>query len=186
VDTQADTATTAATGLKDTLTNINTRASEVQSDLQTLQANVAILENTEVTVLNKATLEITNLTTLQQLQVRMEIEANLSRPPSTVFPVALLQLPNAFGGYLETVKSIVTDVVAKQTAVGHGSPNAARDLAAADAAFAAGQYKTAYQDYSKAYSDCQRSVRCRSGGRWGGPAGRGNRRGSVGRRGAGR
>jgi prefoldin subunit 5 len=153
VDTQADTLTTAATNLNTTLNDINTRVTEVQSDLQTLQTNVAVLENTEVTVLNKANLEITNLSALQTTQVRMEIEANLSRPAFTSGAVALYQLPNAFGGMLETVQAIVTDVINKQTAVGHGSPNAAPDLSAANAAFAAGHYKLAYQLYSKAYLD---------------------------------
>jgi hypothetical protein len=122
-----------------------------------------VLESTEVTVLNKANQEIVNLTTLQQLQLREEIEANLSRPSYMTGAVALFQLPGqaadgstyvpGSGGYLALVKTIAHDAVAKQTLVGHGSSSASEDLATADSAFTAGQYKKAYQYYSKAYLD---------------------------------
>jgi hypothetical protein len=67
--------------------------------------------------------------------------------------VALYELPIAKGGYLDTVKAIVTDTVAKETAIGRGSAQANSDLATANSDFAAGQYKTAYFYYSKAYQD---------------------------------
>ena len=153
VNTQSDTLTTQANNLGTTLTDINNRANELTTDLQTLQTNVAILESTEVTVLGKANQEIVNLSNLQTLQIRMEIEANLARPTYTSYAVALFQLPAAFGGFLEVAKSIAHDAVAKQTAVGHGNANAAGDLQAGDNAFAAGHFKLAYQNYSKAYID---------------------------------
>ena len=160
---QADTIDTAATALNTTVTDINTRTLEVQGDLKTLKTNVAILESTEVTVLNKANQEIVNLTTLQQLELRKQIEDNLSRAAYTTGEVGLFELPGQAadgstyvpgnGGYLLLVQTIAHDVVAKQMAVGHTSASAPEDLAAGDAALAAHHYKQAYQYYSKAYLD---------------------------------
>jgi hypothetical protein len=154
VNTQADTLITNAGTLNDTLNDINTRVAEVQTDLQTLQTNVSVLENTEVHVLEKADTEIANLNTFQTLQVRMLIEENLARNGTGTGPVGLFQLPAAFGGYLDTVKSIVTSTFADETASGRPpSAKALSDLAAANALFAAGHYKLAYGSYTKAYQD---------------------------------
>ena len=66
-------------------------------------------------------------------------------------PVGLFQLPAAFGGYLEVVKSIVTETLAKRAAIGNPSAQAMAFLVSANAAFAAAEYKTAYVNYRKAY-----------------------------------
>jgi TolA-binding protein len=145
VKTQTDTVETAVTALNEILDDITGRVEEVQTDLQTLQTRVEILRNTEVTILKKADTLIANLGTLEQLQLRMAIEQNLDKKSER--PIGLFQLPAAFGGYLELVKSIVTETLAKK------APNsqATAFLDAANAAFAAGEYKTAYVNYRKAY-----------------------------------
>ncbi|HEX7312107.1 MAG TPA: hypothetical protein VF232_13110 [Gaiellaceae bacterium] len=152
VATQTDTVDTAVTALNNILNDITIRVDDVQTDLQTLQTNVAVLRNTEVTILKKADSLIANLGTLETLQLRMEIEQNLDKNQGES-PIGLFQLPAAFGGYLEVVKSIVTDTLAKQAAVGNPSPKAMTDLIQANAAFTAGTYKTAYGLYRKAYTD---------------------------------
>ena len=152
VATQTDTVDTAVTALNNILNDITIRVDHVQIDLQTLQTNVAVLQNTEVTILKKADSLIANLGTLETLQLRMEIEQNLDKNQGEA-PIGLFQLPAAFGGYLEVVKSIVTETLAKEAAVGNPSPNAMSDLTQANAAFTAGAYKTAYGLYRKAYTD---------------------------------
>ena len=141
--------TSAVTALNDILDDITGRVEEVQFGLQTLQTRVAILRNTEVTILKKADTLIANLSTFETLQLRMQIEQNLDKNDEA--PVGLFQLPAAFGGYLEVVKSIVTETLAKRAAVGNPSAQAMAFLASANAAFAAGEYKTAYVNYRKAY-----------------------------------
>src|SRR6185437_417058 len=109
------------------------------------------LRNTEVTILKKADTLIANLNTFKDLQLRMEMEQNLDSNQGEG-PIALFQLPAAFGGYLEVVKSVVTETLAKEAAVGNPSPKAMIYLTQANAAFTAGTYKTAYQLYRKAYT----------------------------------
>jgi hypothetical protein len=149
VKTQTDTVDTAVTALNNILNDITTRVDDVQTGLQTLQTRVAILRNTEVTILKKADTLIANLGTFQTLQLRMEIEDNLDRNEEV--PIGLFQLPAAYGGYLEVVRSIVTETLAKEAAVGNPSPKAMIYLTQANAAFTAGTYKTAYALYRKAY-----------------------------------
>ena len=123
VNSQADTLISNAGTLNDTLNDINTRVAEVQSDLQTLQ-------------------------------LRMIIEENLSRNGTGTGPVGLFELPAAFGGYLDTVKSIVNSTFANETASGRPpSAKALSDLASANSLFAAGHYKLAYGEYTRAYQD---------------------------------
>lgn len=149
VKTRTDSVDTAALALNNILDDITDRVDKVQTGLQTLQTNVAVLQNTEVTILKKADTEIANLGTFQDLQLRMAIEQNLETTGNA--PIGLFQLPAAYGGYLEVVRSIVTETLAKETAVGNPNPKAMTYLTQANAAFAAGQYKTAYANYRKAY-----------------------------------
>ena len=71
----------------------------------------------------------------------MEIETSLSVNGNHA--VAAFQLPAPWG-YLDTVRSIVTDTV---TQFGGGDA----DLAAGNAAFDAGRFKDAFTSYQKAY-----------------------------------
>jgi len=149
VKTQTDSVDTAVTALNDILDDITGRVEEVQTGLQTLQTRVDVLKNTEVTILKKADTLIANLGTLERLQLRMAIEQNLDNTSEA--PIGLFQLPAAFGGHLEFVRSIVTETLAKRAAVGNPSAQATAFLNSANAAFAAGEFKTAYVNYRKAY-----------------------------------
>jgi hypothetical protein len=151
VQTQTDAVDAAVTALNTTLDDITNRVDEVKSDLQTLQTRVDILQNTEVSILKKSDTEISNLSSFQDLQLRIKIEQNLALN-GNVLPLGIFQLPARFGGYLELVKSIVTDTLAKAAANGNPSAQALTYLNAANAAFAAGQYKSAYTLYAKAYN----------------------------------
>jgi hypothetical protein len=149
VKTQTDSVDTSVTALNNILDDITGRVEEVQTGLQTLQTRVDVLKNTEVTILKKADTLIANLGTLERLQLRMAIEQNLDKNDEA--PIALFQLPAAFGGHLEFVRTIVTETLAKRAAVGNPSAQATAFLNSANAAFAAGEFKTAYVNYRKAY-----------------------------------
>src|SRR5262249_7935677 len=85
-----------------TLNTDNTNLTEVQDDTQVTQNNAYGLNDTlcnhdttkpclSTSILAKARLAIVNLNTFQTLQVRMEIEANLSLQGNN--PVGLFELP---------------------------------------------------------------------------------------------
>ena len=151
IKSQADTINGAVDDLNAVLNDITDRVDEVQTDLQLLQTRVGILQNTEISILKKADIEIANLSTFQSLQLRIKIEQNLAANSSEL-PLGIFQLPAAYGGYLEVVRSIVTDTIAKSATL--GTPNAAQAaiyLGSANTAFAAGQYKAAFNLYARAY-----------------------------------
>ncbi len=151
VKTQSATLATAATALNSTLTDVDSRVTEAQSDLQSLQTDVGALKATETLILSKANQAISNLTVLQQLQLQMEIEANLSLHGNN--PVGLFETPQSHGGYIEVVGSVVNSTITRETATGKGVGNAASYYQQATAAYQAGQFKSAYSLYSKAYQD---------------------------------
>ena len=148
---QADTINTAVDDLNAVLNDITNRVDEVQTDLQDLQTRVAVLQNTEISILKKNDTEIANLATFQSLQLRIKIEENLAANGSEL-PLGIFQLPAADGGYLELVRSIVTDTISKAATLGIANAQAASFLGSANAAFTAGEYKLAYNLYAKAYS----------------------------------
>ncbi len=87
---------------------------------------------------------------LRDLILRTQIEADLSQNEGNS-PVALYETPTANGGYLDLVQTIVTQTLAGIQAAGGGISNAQQFLTKADAAKAAGQFKSAYDLYRKAY-----------------------------------
>jgi len=103
------------------------------------------------TIDDRADTELANTAALQKLSVRLEIEqamADHSKPP-----VALFQLPASQGGYLETVRDIVTTTVVNELAAGQALLGGAQaNLAAGNDALAAGHYEQAYTLYAAAYA----------------------------------
>jgi hypothetical protein len=91
-----------------------------------------------------------NANALRDLMLRTQIEADLAAVDGAT-PVALYLTPNANGGYLNLVQSIVTETLANVQAAG-GTIGLARSfLNQANAQKAAGQFKSAYANYRKAY-----------------------------------
>jgi hypothetical protein len=83
----------------------------------------------------------------QELVLRTQIEANLALGVT----VALYQLPKSQGGYLETVRDIVTEDIKKLKAAGQRVGNAQHHLDLGNKAYSKGQYKDAYKNYLHAY-----------------------------------
>jgi hypothetical protein len=93
----------------------------------------------------------TNKNELRDLMLRTQIEADLAAADSAT-PVALYVTPNANGGYLDLVQSIVTQTLANMQAAGASIGNNAQQfLNQANAQKAAGQFRAAYHSYRKAY-----------------------------------
>jgi hypothetical protein len=92
---------------------------------------------------------------LRDLILRTQIEADLSQPDGSS-PIALYELPAAQGGYLELVKTIVTQTIARIQAAGGTTSTAMAFLNAANAYKTAGNFKAAYDNYRKAYRAASR------------------------------
>jgi hypothetical protein len=93
---------------------------------------------------------LANTASLQTLSVRIEIERSLTKESNP--SIALFALPASQGGYLETVRDIVTTTLVNELAAGQKiNGDADEDLARGNDALAAGQYERAYQLYAEAY-----------------------------------
>jgi hypothetical protein len=87
----------------------------------------------------------------RDLVLRLRIQENLLASPNRA--VALFQLPEAHGGYLETVREVVAEALLRSSEAGFDSRTAQRELARGDQALGSQDYETAYDHYSKAYRD---------------------------------
>ncbi len=90
-----------------------------------------------------------DMSNLRDLTLRTWIELALAANQG--YDVVSLQVPQAFGGHLELVRTITTQVIASVQASGGKIGNAQSQLAAGDAALAAHQYQTAFKNYKHAY-----------------------------------
>lgn len=134
-----------------------TTAGTISAQTDALLTNLNTLNTTETTINGNMDTIITNLDSFQKLELQANIERTLSQPG--VSPVALFQLPHSVGGFLDPqldptvpcVKSVVTTAITQAQTEGKNVNTANSQLTAANNALAAGQYKTAYSDYVKAY-----------------------------------
>jgi hypothetical protein len=137
------------TSVNTLLTNVNSLQNSVTVFHNEFTANAIVVNNK----LDAANTKLDNLaiTVSDQgaLNLRIHIEDDLADPGN--HPLALFEVPEANGGYLNLARSIVADTIAKMQATGQGVGNAQAFLAAGDAARAAGDYKGAYANYGKAY-----------------------------------
>lgn len=92
---------------------------------------------------------LTDTADFQALSLRASIERALADPSQPA--IGLFALPVDQGGYLETVRDIVTDTITNHTDAGQGVGNAQAALASANESFAAGQFSFAYAEYARAY-----------------------------------
>src|SRR5262245_12936868 len=84
---------------------------------------------------------------LEDLTVRLEIERALQQG----LPYGSLYLPEANGGRLELVRTIVSGTIQNVLASGETANGASEKLAAGDAQRAGGHFKEAFRQYSAAY-----------------------------------
>lgn len=106
------------------------------------------LNSVDNDVLTRDTQIDTEISTFQTLGLRMQIEQTLSAGQI----VGLFEVPQANGGYLETVRGIVADTIAKLQAAGQTINSGTKYLALGDSAYAAKQFKAAFANYEAAYT----------------------------------
>jgi hypothetical protein len=134
-----------------TATIVNNDNANTATIVNNDDANTATIVNNDnantATIINNAN---ANMNVLRDLILRTQIEQSLTVTDNGA-QVALFELPTAKGGYLDLVTTIVTQTIANIQAAGGSVGNAASFLTAANAAKAAGQFKTAYFNYKLAY-----------------------------------
>jgi hypothetical protein len=131
--------------LNNSLTSLDADVKNTTTTIGTGIANE--ITQVDTGVLNQAALTGTAISGFQTLDLRVKIELVLAQGLS----VESFILPQANGGYLQTVRSIVADIIAKMQTDKMTIGTATKSLAQGDTASAAKQYVTAYQDYVAAY-----------------------------------
>jgi len=139
--------------LTNQITGVSTQITNLAMAVNTDFANLTTTVNNNFTTLNnnlnQVATEITSqLTTFQNVDVRLKIEENLN----TSEPIGLFELPQASGGYLELALSVVADVINRLSNAKQDVHDARHLLAQAQAEYAAGSYKMAYQEAGEAYA----------------------------------
>ena len=110
----------------------------------------AIITNDNTNTTNIVNNSNANTMALDDLVLHSQIEADLATESNGV-KVAWFMTPTANGGKLDLVKQIVTLTLANTTAAGGSIGNAQMFFDRANADKAAGNFKSAYDNYRKAY-----------------------------------
>jgi hypothetical protein len=124
--------------------DIATRIANIDTDLNT---HLTAVDNHLSAVDNDVQAIAPEITTLQTLELRMEIEKSLALG----IYVGLFETPQAQGGYLELVGTIVQTVINGLKAAGQDCGNAQALLDQGNTDYAAGLFKKAYSHYMSAY-----------------------------------
>ena len=128
--------------------NDNTNAATILNSIAAAKTEIINNDNTNRTLIinndNK------NAAALQDLLLRTQIEADLAEADSAT-PVAWYLTPTGSGGHLDLVQKIVTETLANVLAAGGNIGTAQAFLDRANADKAAGNFKSAYDNYRKAY-----------------------------------
>jgi hypothetical protein len=141
------------------INNDNSNALTLNNNLTTAKNTIIANDNTNTTnIVNNDNANTTtlinsgnaNTTALNDLILRSQIEADLATESNGV-KVAWYMTPTANGGKLDLVKQIVTLTLANIVAAGGSIGNAQSFLDRANADKAAGNFKSAYDNYRKAY-----------------------------------
>jgi len=141
------------------IANTNTKASSIITNDNTNKAAIISNDNTNTTTITTAianavtTLSSNSGSTQNQVRdliLNTQIEAELARDTGTT-PVASYELPASAGGQLDKVRAIVAQTITNVLAAGGSVGSAQSLLAQGDQQKAAGQFKSAYDSYRKAY-----------------------------------
>jgi hypothetical protein len=140
---------TKVTALQTTVNNIQTTVNATQTTVNNIQTTV----NATQTTVNNIQTVVNNtqqaVTAEAERNLRLRIEETLADP--SVHTVISFELPQAFGGFLEKVRQVVTDSVTNAGSAGLSVGTANSFLAKGNAAFTARDWKSAYSWYGKAY-----------------------------------
>ena len=153
IQTQIATSTTTITSAVSSATativnNNNTNTANIIANDNSNRATIIANDN-----INRALIianDNANATALRDLLLRTQIEADLAEADSAT-PVGWYLTPTGNGGHLDLVQTIVTQTLANILAAGGSIGNAESFLGRANADKAAGKFKSAYDNYRKAY-----------------------------------
>jgi hypothetical protein len=137
------------TGLSGQVSSVSTQLTTVGNNLTTLINNSTAQINTNITA--ETTTVDNNLATLQALQLRLEIEANLKQPGN---PESLFETPQSQGGFFETARSIVQNTIQNMTTIKGFTPaitSANSQFKLGERQLSLGNYTLAYGYYQNAY-----------------------------------
>jgi hypothetical protein len=126
---------------------------DIDSDVAKVEGKLDVIEAKSDAMLAQQGDTIDFLGEWKNAFLRQLIEADLFRQANT--RLALFQLPESVGGYLEMVGTIVSNTIQKRGAAGVDTRKAATEYAKGVAEFNSGHYKDAYTFYRSAY---QRAV----------------------------
>lgn len=129
-------------------TNLTNAKNQIINNDNSNTTNIINNDNSNKTmIINNAN---ANTNALTDLILRSQIEADLATESNSV-KVAWYMTPTANGGKLDLVQQIVTQTLANIQAAGGSIGNAQSFLDRANADKAAGNFKSAYDNYRKAY-----------------------------------
>lgn len=117
---------------------------KVESKLDMLQANVRKKAQ------NQSERQA-SLAAFEQLMTRLAIEDNLLGGSNNV--VSQYQLPEAYGGRLTLVRSVVQNTIDAMLAAGQSTYSAQTEFARGDALLTVGDFAAAFKQFRKAYGD---------------------------------
>ena len=135
---------TSVNTLRGTLGDLDQNVAEVGSKLDILQGNVRLKAR------NQSDRQAM-LASFEELMSRLAVEDNLLASSSNV--VSQYQLPEAFGGQLGLVQSIVGRTIAAMSAAGQSTNNALREYEAGNALVPVGDFAGAFKQFRKAYGE---------------------------------
>ena len=139
---------TSADDLHSTIRTLDRDVAKVEAKLDMLQANI----RTEA--MNESDFQDA-VDEFETLITRLSIEDNLLLSSGNT-SVSLYQLPEAFGGHLTLVGSIVQKTIAAMTAAGQTTNGAETDYGRGNALVSVGDFAGAFKEFRKAYSSAVR------------------------------
>jgi hypothetical protein len=158
--------TTITTAIGGATTNINNNSNANTSAITTAvsSAQTAIVNNSNAnatTIVNNSnantTTIVNNANANKNELLRTQIEQDLAQADNAT-AVAAFMTTSARGGYIQLVQAIVIDTLNDVQALGGSIVNAQSFLTQANAALTAGQYRTAYSLFRKAYKSAGNSL----------------------------
>lgn len=138
-------------GVQGQVDALNTGILDLDRDVAQVEAKLDVLDMKIDDVQDQEDAQSLFLLDFQELALRLRIEADLVRSGND--RVSSFQLPEAVGGFLEVVQQIVFDTIEQRSAAGRNVDLARSSFARGNEAYAALDFKRAYDLYRKAYSE---------------------------------
>lgn len=141
-------------GVQGQVDSLNAGILDLDRDVAQVEAKLDVLDMKVDDVQDQEDEQSLFLLDFQELALRLRIEADLVRTGND--RVSSFQLPEAVGGFLEVVQQIVFDTIEQRAEAGRTVDHARSDFARGNEAYAALDFKRAYDLYRKAYREAVR------------------------------